>query len=282
MSEKGDKVTGTILKKAFGTLQRDVTPVPKERKSRRLFSKPAFAGGALLLFLAVGFVGYNANLAENIKGWIYGPDLHGAVNTNVEKPLPPASEVKSEEVSKPPEAEEKNAPTSMPGSATPQAPGLAQESPKVLPKEGRSSENKDESVLKAGAASPSIEGPGPNRARPEETQAKDPVPDGNRELAQAQGRDDEREIAAKGENLYADAHNPQTREKALKPSDVFTVTVKKGESLSQIATRWFPEDPKSGQKSILAANPKIGNKNRILKGQILRIPRSKETDSEKQ
>ncbi len=282
MSEKGDKVTGRILKKAYGTLRSDVIPAPKERKSRGLFSKPALAGGALVLLLAVGSLGYNANFVENIKGWIYDPDSPRAVTTQVKKPLPPVSEVKSEEVSKPPEAEEKNAPTSMPGSATPQAPGVAQESPKVLPKEGRSSENKGESVLKAGATSPSIEEPGPNRARPGETQAKDPVPDVNREPAQAQGRDDEREIAAKGENSYADARNLQTREKALKPSDVFTVTVKKGESLSQIAARWFPEDPKSGQKSILVANPKIGNKNRILKGQILRIPRSKETDSEKQ
>jgi general secretion pathway protein A len=282
MSEKGDKVTGRVLKKAHGTLQKNVIPAPKGSNYRRLFSKLALAGGALVLLLAVGFLGYNANLGENLKGWIHGPDSPRAVNTHVQKPLPPVSEVKSEEISKPPEAEEKNAPTSIPGPATPQAPGVAQESPKVLPKEGDSTQNKDESVLKASTASPSIEGPGPNRAGPGETQAKDLVPDGNRESAQAQGRDDEREIAAKGENPNADAQNPQTRENVLKPSDVFTVTVKKGETLSQVAARWFPEDPESGQKSILSANPEIGNKNRILKGQLLRIPRPKETDPEKQ
>ena len=282
LSEKGDKVTGRILKKANGTLQRDVPLAPKERKFRRLFGKPALASVALVLLIALGFLGYNANLAGNLKGWIYGPDSPGAGNTNVEKPLPPASEVKSEEISKPPATEEKKAPASMPGPATPQAPGLAQESRNVLPKEGRSTENKDQSILKAGTASPSIDGPGPNRARPEETQAKDLVPDENRESAQAQGRDDQRDIAAKGENPNANAQNLKTRGKALKPSYVFTVTVKKGETISQIAARWFPEDPESGQKSIVSANPEIGNKNRIMKGQILRIPKSGETDSEKQ
>ena len=150
MSEKGDKVTGRVLKKAYGTLRSDVIPAPKERRLRRLFSKPALAGGVLVLLLAVGFLGYNTNFSENLKGWIYDPDSPGAVNTHVQKPLPPVSEVKSEEISKRSEAEEKNAPASMPGSATPQVPGLAQESPKVLPKEGRSTENKDESILKAG------------------------------------------------------------------------------------------------------------------------------------
>ena len=52
-------------------------------------------------------------------------------------------------------------------------------------------------------------------------------------------------------------------EKALRPSDAFTVTVKKGDTLSGIAARWFPEDPASGQKSILSANPQIDDKNRI-------------------
>ena len=282
MSEKGEKVTGRILKKAYATLQSDVAMAPKERKSRRLFSKPVLAGGALVLLLAVGLLGYNRNLGDNIKGFIYGPDSPGAVNTNVQKPLPSLCEVKSEEISKPSETEEKNAPASIPGPATPLASGLAQESPKVLPKEGDSTQSKDESVLEAGTASPSLEEPGPNRARPEETQAKDLVPNENRESAQAQGRDDEREIAAKGEIPNADAQNVQTREKALRPSNVFTVTVKKGETLNQIAARWFPKDPKSGQKSILSANPEIGNKNRIKEGQLLRIPRSKETGFEKQ
>ena len=59
-----------------------------------------------------------------------------------------------------------------------------------------------------------------------------------------------------GENPNAGAQNLKTREKTLKFSNVFTVTVKEGETISQIAARWFPEDPESGQKSILSANPK--------------------------
>ena len=57
-------------------------------------------------------------------------------------------------------------------------------------------------------------------------------------------------------------------------SDFIIVTVKRGESLNQIATRWFPEDPESGKKSILAANPEIDDEDRILAGQTLRLPRS--------
>ena len=114
MSEKGDKVTGRVLKKAYGTLQSDVTLAPKERRLRRLFSKPALAGVFLFLLLAVGFLGYNTNFSENLKGRIYGPDSPGAVNTHVQKPLPPVSEVKSEEISKRSEAEEKTLPPVCP------------------------------------------------------------------------------------------------------------------------------------------------------------------------
>ena len=134
MSEKGDKVTGRVLKKAYGTLQSDVTLAPKERRLRRLFSKPALAGGFLVLLLAVGFLGYNTNFSENLKGRIYGPDSPGAVNTHVQKPLPPVSEVKSEEISKRSEAEEKNAPASMPGPSTPQVPVLHRNLPRSFPR----------------------------------------------------------------------------------------------------------------------------------------------------
>ena len=50
-------------------------------------------------------------------------------------PQAPGPEVKSEDISNPPEAEEKSASGSMPGLVTPQAPGSVQESPEVLSKE---------------------------------------------------------------------------------------------------------------------------------------------------
>ena len=70
--------------------------------------------------------------------------------------------------------------------------------------------------------------------------------------------------------------------KSLRPSDAFTITVQKGETLREIAAEWFPEDPTAGETSILSANPRIHNKNRLLAGQILRIPLTKETEPEKQ
>ena len=277
MSEKGDKVTGRIIEKANDALHSDVILAPKESKPGRSLNvkefsvekfsdkklKPVIAGGALLLLLALGFLGYRGNLGGNLKGWIYGLGSPKAVNTPVEKPLPPVPEVKSEEISKPPEAEEKSASSSMPGLVTPQTLSPTQEPPEVLPKEG---------VMKFDTASPSAEESGPNPAPPGETRAKDQIPNANGVSTQVQPADAEREIAAGSENHNADAQNLRTGEKALRPPDVFTVTVKKGETISEIAVRWFPENPASGQKSILSANPEIDDKNRILEGQILRIP----------
>jgi len=60
-----------------------------------------------------------------------------------------------------------------------------------------------------------------------------------------------------------------------------TITIKNGDTLSGIAAKWFPENQAYGQKSILSANPWINDKNMIHAWQILRIPKSRETDSEK-
>jgi general secretion pathway protein A len=295
MSEKGDKVTGRIIKKANDALHSDVILAPKESKpggfsglkefSVKRFSvdtfsvkklKPALAGGALVLLLALGFLGYKGNIGENLKGWIYGPGSPEAANTPIEKPLPPVPQVKSEEASKPPE--EKSASSTMPDLAAPQILSPAPEPPEVLPKEGEPVANIDVKVMKIDEASSSKEESGPNHAPPEETQAKDRIPDANGEPARAQAGDSEQEITAKGGGPKEDAQNLQTGGKALRPSSVFTITIKRGETLSGIAARLFPEDPASGEKSLLSANPEINDRNRILDGQSLRVPGSKETD----
>jgi type II secretory pathway predicted ATPase ExeA/LysM repeat protein len=278
MTEKRDKVTGRILKKAHRALHSDVISAPKERFLSLKTLKPALAGGALVLLLALGLFGYKGNLGEDLKGWMNGLDSPRVVNTHVEKPSLPVPEVKSEDISKPPGAEENNASSSMPGAVTPQAPGPERQTPEVLPKEGE---------MKIEAASPSVAGPsveesGPDPARPEKSPAEDLVPNANGESAQPQAGDEEREIAAGSENPNSDAQNLQTGVKTSGSSDAFTITVKKGDTLTGIAEQWFPEDSESGQKSILSANPEINDKNRIKKGQILRIPKSRETDSEKQ
>ena len=76
MSEKGDKVTGRVIKKAHDALHSDVILAPKASKPGRFFGvkkfgveelKPALAGGALVLLLALVFFGYRGNLSENFK-----------------------------------------------------------------------------------------------------------------------------------------------------------------------------------------------------------------------
>ena len=285
-TEKGDKVTERVLKKAHDALQRDVIQAPKESKPIRFFSvkkfsakilKPAFAAGSLVFVLSLGFLGYKGNIGENLKGWIYGPDSFKAVNTLVEMPLPPVSEVKNEDISKAPEAVEKSASGSMPGLVTPQTPGPVPESPEVLPKEDEQVGNMDVKVMKIDTASPSVE-ESASLGPAEETQAKDQIPGANGEPTQAAREN----VDEKGENLNADTQNLQTGGKSLRPSDAFTITVQKGDTLREIAAEWFPEDPAAGETSILLANPRIHDKNRLFAGQILRIPPPKQTEPEKQ
>ena len=322
-TEKGDKVTERVLKKAHDALHNDVAQAPKESKPGRFFSvkkfsaeilQPALAAGVLVFVLTLGFLGYKGNLVENLKGWIYGPGSPKAVNTIVERPLPPVSEVKNEEISKPPgaeenspssskpdsvtpqtpgpelksediskppEAEEKSASASMPGLLTPQTPGPVQESSEVLPKEDEPVGNIGVKVMKIDKASPSVE-ESASPAPPEETQAKDQIPGANGESTQAERENVDEKISAKGENPNADTQNLLTGGRSLRHSDSFTITVQKGDTLREIAAEWFPEDPAAGETSILSANPRIHDKNRLLAGQILRIPLPKETEPEKQ
>jgi len=370
MTEKGDKVTVRIIKKAHDALHSDELLAPKESKPVRFFRfkqfsaeklKPALAAGALVLILALGFLGYKGNLVGNLKGWIYDPDSPKSVNTLVERPLPPVSEVKreetpeppgaeekspssvsevkseeiseppgveekspssvsevkseeiseppgveekspssvsevkseeiseppgveekspssvsevkKEETSEPPGVEEKSPSSSMPDSVTPPTPAIVQGTPAVLPKEDESVDNKEVNVMKIDTDSPAVEKSGPIPAPPEETQANDQDSNTNRESAQAPARDDQ--IATKSENPNATAQNLQTVEKSLVPSGVFTITIKKGDTLKGIAARWFPEDPASGEKSILLANPQIDDGNRMIVGHPLRIPVTK-------
>jgi hypothetical protein len=241
MSEKGEKVTGRILKKAHDALHSGVIRAQQESGSGRSFSvqklKPALAGGALGLLLALGFLGYNGNLGENLTG-----------------------------------AEEKSASTGMPGLVTPQTPGSAQQSPEFPPGYG----NK-----KIDTASPSVEKFGPNPAPPGESPANDQNSNAGRQSTKSQREEVNEKITAEGGNPDAAHQNLPTGGKALRPLDALAITIKKGDTLSGIAAKWFPENPASGQKSILSANPWINDKNIIHESQILRIPKSGETDSEK-
>ena len=50
------------------------------------------------------------------------------------------------------------------------------------------------------------------------------------------------------------------------------VVVQPGDTLASIAVRWYPGRPASGLKTVLAANPAIGDENRIYPGQVLIVP----------
>ena len=258
-----------------------VTPQAPEVKSEEI-SKPPEAEEKNA---SAGMPGPVTPQAPEVKSEeVSKPPEAGEKNASAGMPgpvTPQAPEAKSEEVSKPPQAGEKNASAGMPGPVMPQAPGPEQKSSRVLPEEGEPAGNIDANVTKTETAAPSVKEPSAEKLASsstpsEETQAKDRIPDANGESTQAQGRVEGREIAAGSENPGADAQNPQTGEKTLESSDAFTIIVQKGDILTRIAEQWFPEDPESGLKSILSANPAIKRKNRILVGQILRIPRSKE------
>ena len=83
-----------------------------------------------------------------------------------------------------------------------------------------------------------------------------------------------KELPEEGGNLIS-AEESEPRDIATKESSNFSVvTIKKGESLIQIATRFFPADPLAGMKAIIAANPQIRDQNRILAGQTIRVPQN--------
>ena len=241
MSEKGDKITVRILKKAHDALHRGVIPAPQESKPGRFFSveklKPALAGGVLGVLLALGFLGYNRYLGENLT-----------------------------------RAEEKSASSSMPGLVTPLTPGSAQQSSEFPAKYGDK---------KIDTVSPSVEKSGSNPAPLGESQANDQNSNADRQSTQSQRKEVDEKITAKGGNPEAAHQNLQTGGETLGPFDSLTITIKNGDTLSGIAAKWFPENQAYGQKSILSANPWINDKNMIHAWQILRIPKSRETDSEK-
>jgi general secretion pathway protein A len=100
-------------------------------------------------------------------------------------------------------------------------------------------------------------------------------PDQNPYMTQPAGEGANRPAAVERETEDAVPQGPQVRERLPESSDFFMVSVQKGETLTKIAAQWFPEDPRSGRRLILAANPSIYNQNLILAGQILRVPRKR-------
>lgn len=286
MTTKGERVTRRILKKAHDALRSDVILTPAKSTSGALpyrnKLKPALAGGVLLLLLALGGVGYMGNPGENLKNLTSGPASSKSINSAPVTPQPPVPEIRTEETATLLKGEKKSLSGSTPDAEKLRTPNLASASPEVPPKEAEPAENKDENVMAPFAALSPIADAGLNPAAQEETQAREPVPNANQTPAETQTRETGPEIASASGNSNPDAQDPRTGKKALVLLDSFTIKVKNGETLAGIARRFFPENPTSGQASILFANPEIGDKNRIYVGQVLRIPKAREIASEKQ
>ena len=272
MTEKRDKVTRKILNKAHDAINSDIIRVPEAPASGAFFHskkfKLAFASAALILLLVLGALGYG----ERLKGWFYGSDVRKEANTTVEKQQAPASVEKSQ-VKSPTQAGKDGFSDKLPGPGDSPALRSAPASPQVPPGEGQAIDKNDRSVTENDkVSSPGVEA-GSSPAAPEKTEAEGQIADKNQEAAQIGGDGADKKAASETETPDAALQGTRAEEIAPGSSDFIIVTVKKGESLSQIAARWFPGDPESGKKSILAANPEIDDENLILTGQTLRLPR---------
>lgn len=250
MTQRSEKVTGRILKKAHDALHSDIILAPAgQEKSKRSFGigrfDVALAGGLLLvLSLALGVLGYRGNPGGHSKEWNHGPDSRKAVDTRVARPLPPPSGAKSEDIPPLPGAAEKNLSSiaSAPEEQPPARP--APEAATVLFEKGEPASGDADQNDRANAPSPGTD----------ETRTNDQVP--------------ARDAALSSKAELDISGSPR----------ITHIKVKQGETLGSIAERWFPGNTRLGQKLILMANPKIIHKDRILAGQILKIPYARETD----
>jgi len=73
-------------------------------------------------------------------------------------------------------------------------------------------------------------------------------------------------------SISSDNKNPQPENQASFVQNATRIIVKNGDTLRQIAYRFFPENANEGLKKILKANPKVDDMNLIYRGQILIIP----------
>ena len=272
MTERRDKVTRRILNKARDAIDSDIVRVPEAPVSAAFFHskkfKAAFATVALILLIVFGVLGYG----ERLKAWFYGPDVRKEANTAVEEQRAPASEETSR-VNPPAPAGKDGSSDPMRGPGDVPDPMSAPASPPVPPGETEAIDNPDKGVTEHdNVSSPGME-TGSSPAAPEKTETEGQAADKNHESARIPGDGADQKAASETVTPDAAIQGTPAEEITSESSDFIIVTVKKGESLNQIAARWFPEDPESGKKSILAANPQIDDEDLILAGQTLRLPK---------
>jgi general secretion pathway protein A len=312
MTENSHKVSRRILKNAYSALNTDLIQTPQHGRmgafsyafSHAKKFRTAFAAAALTLVVTLGVLALKGNPGERIMEWLYGAYRLQEESRDVAKDKLPASQAKSQETL-PQRAREDSSSITLRGHEDQPVLNSKLESGRATPAEALTVKKTDENVPADNTVSPpggetladlptpkrtedrtidkNLVLPQPPVSRPHEVTAEEhgtrdaapDRPDQNPHMTQPAERGADRVVAGERETEDAAPQRPQAQKRSSESSDFFMVTVQKGENLNRIAARWFPEDPGSGKKLILAANPVIHDQNLILAGQILRVPKKR-------
>jgi len=264
MTVKGDKVTRKILKKAHKALDSEAIRSPEARPSGVFSSKKlkaAFATTALILLLTMAIFYLAFEKQE--------PAIENQ-QTVAETPQLPILEAKSQDNPRP-GSDENSPPNSLPSLKDSMALGSASH-PETHPGEAQTFGKMAESLKANDEVPPPVVESGPSPAAPKETEAEDRIPDKNPGTTQHSGQGADQVSGGESVTEVAVPQIPRVEQRASGPSNFFILTIRKGETICRIAAQFFPENPDAGIESILAANPQLRNKNRIMTGQTLRIP----------
>lgn len=312
MTEKSRKVTKRTLKRAYAALNSDLIQAPADRRTGVFHSvffyakkyKIAFATAALALAVIFWAPGLKDNLGERVTKWLSGSHKSQEVSTDSAKDKLPVPEAKNREAP-PRRAVEVSSSITPKGTEDQPVLNSKAEPRKAIPVEALPAKKSDENVPAADTISPprgealsSLPAPektedrtadkivvppqppvksprevtaeerGPSAASPEE-------PGKNPYVTPPAAVGADRLVAGERKTEDAVLQLPQARERLPESTDFFMVTVQRGECLSKIAARLFPEDTEYGMKAILAANPFIRDENLILEGQTLKIPKKR-------
>jgi general secretion pathway protein A len=282
MTEKGDKVTRRVLKKAHRALESDSILVPEtprqlfpihlpDADQLRFHIRRILPAAAIVLLLGIGAFEYWTGDVSQHGVRVFGHGARQEVNKATEERQTSAFEAKV-----PDNPHSRVGENASPGGLQPPAESAASDSRQgssgTIFGEAPAVKKIDEDATAENTISP----PG---GEAEFESSSQPAPENkenrgaDKSFLQAQPAGDG-DIRDTGKSEPADSASSGAEETASEDTGFFIVKVKKGESLSRIAAQWFPQDPIAGIEAILAANPQIRDRNLILESTTLRVPRS--------
>ena len=293
-AQKSRKVNRKILTRADEALNSDLIFTPGSSSARKLphlrqWLKPAVLVGQFGLLLVIAGVLANAGLmgktaqeairmvfpaTEIVPGEIRGP----APDTR-------AGETAAVAVSR-----EESKTAKEPLEAESQRPVALHSDSRTKGSEKRPAEHaqdyaKLDQSLKEGPAAP-VPAPAfglPTQPEPSDSQLQTEVGEGLEQPEEgAAAIENDGPLIQKGDTEQAfvpSAPEPAAVRPLVSNSPRETV-VREGDTLLRIASRWYPENPDSGLRMILAANPQVTNRDRIYPGQRLTLPGLEAPNSE--